>query len=131
MIVEHLLTGLRIGGMVLFLWLGWRVAFESWEVTEQSAAVRLAAWQYYRASIFAICFVMVFLASPENILRAGNYITRETGLYMMCGVTLGACLHAALVHHALDISLGNRPVTWISCASIVGVSALFGLVRVA
>lgn len=127
--MTDLLTGLRIGGMLVFLWLGWRIAFESWEVTAQPVEVRLRAWRFFRAAIFVICFVMVFLASPENILRANGYISAETGFLMMCGVTVGASVHAALMHHALDLSVGKRPITWIACVFMLGLSALFGLVR--
>ncbi len=44
--VEGILTGLRIGAILLWFWIGVRVAFESWQVTEQPVSVRKRGWSY-------------------------------------------------------------------------------------
>lgn len=127
MIADDLLIGLRMSGMVLFSWLGWRVMFESWDVTSASEAVRVRAWYHFRASILVMCFTMVFLASPANILRAHGLISQEFGFWMMVAVTFFAIVYAALVHHALDLVNHKRGGTIFACVLITFVSALWGL----
>ena len=86
-------------------------------ITERTKGVRDQAWRPFRASILVMCFIMVFLASPENILRANGYITDRTGAWMMVGVTAGAMLYACLTHHGLDIANGRRG-SLLSCMAI-------------
>lgn len=126
MMVEDILTGLRLAGMVLFTWLAWRVLFESQEITAQGVIVRIQAWRFFRAGVLSICFVMIFLASPENILRANGMIDDQIGFAMMIGVTLGAILYAGLNHHALDIATSQRGATWFACVLITLSSCAWG-----
>lgn len=105
--------------------------FESWHITEQTGVVRKTAWVYYRASILVMCFIMVFMASPANILLANGLINLQTNFWLMCGVTVGAITYSALVHHGLDIATGRRPVTWAACVLIAVLSGTFGILGLA
>lgn len=129
MISDDLVTGLRIGAIAIFTWLAWRVIFESWGVTGHTEGRREHAWRYLRASILVMCFVMVCLASPANILFANGLISKSVNFWMMGGVTIFACVYATLIHHGLDIINSRRPVTWVASVLIMGSSAVFGLVR--
>ena len=126
---EDILTGLRIGGIAIFAWLAWRILFESFDFTSAPQRVRDHAWRYHRGSILVMCFVMCCLASPANIMLANGIISLETNFWMMCGVTIGACIYAMLKHHGLDIATGKRPVHWVACLLILFISALYGTGR--
>lgn len=127
--VESILTGLRLSGIAIFAWLAWRILFESFDFTKAPEHVRRRAWHFNRSAILVMCFVMCCLASPANIMLANGVIGLETNFVMMSGVTVGACLYATLKHHGLDIATGKRPVHWVACSLIMGISALYSTGR--
>lgn len=130
MIADDLVIGLRLGAMFLFTWLAWRVVFESWTITAQPEPARRRAWRYFRAAVLVLCFVMIFLASPENILRANGIIGERVGFWMMAGVTIGAILYATLMHHAIDIANGRRRATAPACGIVTLISGAWGIGRI-
>lgn len=127
--VEGILTGLRIGAILLWFWIGVRVAFESWHVTEQPAEIRKRGWAYWRAMLLVMAFVIVFLFSPENILRANGYISEQTGFWMMSGGVVGLHGCAYLTHMGLDIATGQGNRAWPSYVAFSVISLIFGATR--
>lgn len=124
---NDLLTGLRIGAIVLWAWLALRVLFESWEITEQTVEIRRKGWAYWRASLLTMSFAVVFFFSPENILRANGYIDAATGFWMMAAGV--ACLHACAIldHMGLDIATGGKNKALPAYLSMSVVSVVYGI----
>lgn len=126
---EELITGLRIGAILLWAWLALRVLFESWHVTEAPAEVRARGWVYWRSMLLLMAFVIVFLFSPENILRANGYITADTGFYMMSAGVAGLHICAYLTLIGLDVATGHKNRAWPAYIAISLASLLYGLTR--
>lgn len=124
-----LTIGLRMGGAVLCCWLFWRVAFESWGVTEQAGAVRRRAWQLFRPSVALVC-IIALIASGENILRAEGVIGDRTGFWLMSSIALGIMAWAVIIHRALDIATQRRGST-AACAGIAAVSLCYAIGKAA
>ncbi len=127
--VEGILTGLRIGASLLWASIAVRVIIESWHVTEQSVAVRKRGWAYWRAMLLVMAFVIVFLFSPENILRANGYITEQTGFWMMSAGVVGLHVCAYLVLMGLDIATGKGNRAWPAYFLLSVVSLIYGVTR--
>lgn len=130
MIADNLITGLRMGAIVVFAWLALRLLLDSWRVTEQARGLRVHAWVYFRASIAVICFSMIFLAAPENILRAEGVIGDRTGFWLMASIALGIMVWAVIIHRALDIATQRRGSTG-ACAGIAAVSLCYAIGKAA
>ena len=126
-VIEGILTGLRIGAILLWAWLGLRVIFESWHVTRQPEEVRHGAWFYWRTMLLVMAFVIVFLFSPENILRAQGYITESTGYYMMASGVVGLHICAYLTMMGLDIATGHKNRALPAYAGVSIVSLVYGM----
>ena len=126
--IDDVLTGLRIGAVILWVWLAWRVMFESWGITKQSPETRHHAWKYWRAMLLVMALVIVFLFSPENILRANGYITQETGFWMLAAGTVGVQVCAWLTMIGLDVATGQRNRAWPVYVAISAFSLGYGLV---
>ena len=126
--IEQLLTGLRMGAIILWAWLAIRVLFESWHVTEASPEVRERGWFYWRSQLLIMAFVIVFLFSPENILRANGYITQETGFWMLAAGTVGIQICAGFTMIGLDVATGHRNRAWPVYVAISAFSLSYGLV---
>ena len=126
-VIENILTGLRIGAIILWAWLGIRVIFESWGITKQTPETRHEAWKYWRGMLLVMAFVIVFLFSPENILRANGYIEETTGFYMMAAGVVGLHVCAYLVMVGLDIATGHRNRAWPVYVALSFVSLIYGV----
>lgn len=122
-----LLTGLRIGALILWSWLWWRLAFESWQITKQPEAVRAHGWKHFRRSLFVMAFAIVVFFSPENLLRVHGHISEQTGFYMLAGGVALLCLSGSLVLHGLDIATNTKARVWPVYAAIVAVSVIYGI----
>ena len=125
--IDELLTGLRIGAIILWAWLAIRVLFESWHVTEAAADIRARGWFYWRSQLLIMAFVIVFLFSPSNILRANGYITEETGFWMMAAGTVGIQICAILTMIGLDVATGKKSRAWPAYIAIGLLSLTYGL----
>lgn len=127
MVIEGVLTGLRIGAIILWAWVALRVVIESWHVTEQAEEVRKHGWAYWRAMLLVMAFVIVFLFSPENILRAHGYISNETGFSMMAAGVVGLHICAYLVMMGLDIATGHKNRALPAYIGVSAVSLTYGM----
>lgn len=127
--VEGILTGLRIGASLLWFWVGFRVIIESWDVTGQPVEVRKRGWVYWRAMLLVMAFVIVFLFSPENILRANGYIGEQTGFWMMSAGVVGLHVCAYLVLMGLDIATGHGNRAWPAYVAFSVISLVYGVTR--
>ena len=126
--IDDVLTGLRIGAIILWVLLAWRVIFESWGITKQPPETRHHAWKYWRGMLLVMAFVVVFLFSPENILRANGYITQETGFWMLAAGTVGVQVCAGFTMIGLDVATGHRNRAWPVYVAISAFSLSYGLV---
>ena len=124
---EDLITGLRIGAIILWLWLGIRVMVDSWHVVEAPEQVRQNGWIYWRAMLLVQAFLIVFLFSPENLLRVNGYITEETGFWMLSAGTAGLHICAYLIMIGLDVATGRKNCAWPVYIAISVVSVVYGM----
>lgn len=110
--VTDLLTGLRIGGALLWLLLWWRIIFESWGITARDEVTRKRGWRYYRAGLLVMCFTLVCLATPANLLRVHGHISEATEKGMMVAVAFCAAVAGGLFLRAMDIATGQDAGGW-------------------
>lgn len=102
--IDPLLTGLRLGAIVLWAWVGLRVIFDSHEITAENEAVRRLGWVYFRSSIVVMSAIVVFIFSPADILVANGMIGAETRKIMSAAGVAGLHLSATLLHLGLDVA---------------------------
>ena len=121
--MTDILTGLRIGGCILWAWILWRILFESWHITEAPDEVRRRGWIHFRRFLALMGFAVVFLFSPENILRVGGYITEEQGFYMLGLGSLIVLVCGILIHHGLDI-VGKRPPSTVAIYFVIALLSI-------
>ena len=126
-VIDELLTGLRIGAIILWAWLAIRVLVESWHVTEAAPEIRGRGWFYWRTQLFTMAFVIVFLFSPANILRANGYISEEASFWMMAWGTAGIQICAILNMIGLDVATGHPNRAWPTYVAIGLTSLAYGL----
>lgn len=122
-------TGLRIGAIVLWAWLAIRLLLDSWKITEREQKVRKSSWTYFRASQLVMAFVVVFLFSPENILRAEGYISEAFGFKLIAVGVVGLHICATLMHMGLDVANGGSKRAWPAYAAMSALSLAWGLVH--
>lgn len=100
----EILTGLRLGAIVLWAWYGLRVLLDSYRITRQSEAVRDQGWSLYRPSEIVMAAIVVFLFSPADILIANGLIGQEDRELLNVGGVIGLHICAILKHLALDVA---------------------------
>lgn len=102
--IEDILTGLRLGAIVLWAWIGLRVLFDSWTVTGEAEAVRERGWRFFRAALLVMSAIVVFVFSPADILIANGYIVQDQRQVLSAIGVVGLHLSAILLHLGLDIA---------------------------
>lgn len=101
--IETILTGLRVGGAILWVWILWRIVFESWRITEAPDEVRRQGWKWFRAYLATMGVAIAFIFSPETILRSAGIITQEQGYWMLAMGSFLNVVCAILIHNGMDI----------------------------
>ena len=104
MMLEAILTGLRLGAIILWAWLGLRVLFDSWTITGESAPVRQRGWRYFRFALLVMSAIVVFVFSPADILIANGYIVQAERQALSALGVIGLHASAIALHLGLDIA---------------------------
>lgn len=102
--VDAVLTGLRLGAIILWAWVGLRVAFDSWSITGEPQEVRIQGWRYFRPSLLVLSALIVFVFSPADILAAHGVIAGEQRHALNAIGALGLHVVAILLHLGLDVA---------------------------
>jgi hypothetical protein len=125
--IKAILTGLGLGGIVLYAWLWLRFYLDSQRADVKALATRGKHWVSWRRAIYTQCFLMVFLSSPHRILKANGHISDQTSFYMMAGVTTAAVINGLYLHHGLDVAHGKPPRHWWTYVLVVLLFTAYGI----
>lgn len=106
--MDEIASGLRIGSSLLWGWVLWRIAFESWHITQAPDEVRRRGWIHFRRFLFLIGFAIVFIFNPVALVRSGGYDSEFLEAWRALGVFITAVC-AILIHHGLDIVAKRSP----------------------
>ena len=106
--MDEVLSGLRIGGAILWAWMLWRVLFESADIHKAPDEVRRAGWVHFRRFIVCMGSSIVVFMAPENILRTSGHMKAETSIAMLSAGSFLVMIAGILVHHGLDIATERR-----------------------
>lgn len=122
-----LLTGLRIGAIILWAWVGLRVAFDSWSITAEAENIRIRGWRFFRPSLLVLSAIIVFVFSPADILVAHGVIVAEERQAMAVVGTVGLHVAAVLLHLGLDVANTHTHRALPVYLAITGLSLAFAL----
>lgn len=129
MSVETILTGLRLGAIILWAWIGLRVVFDSWTITGEAHAIRQQGWRYFRFALLVMSVIVVFVFSPADILIANGYIVQEQRQALSAIGVVGLHVSAIALHLGLDIANHHTRRALPVYLAISLATLLFGLAR--
>jgi hypothetical protein len=126
--VADFASGVRIASSVLWAWVLWRIAFESWRITEAPSDIRARGWIHFRRFLFLIGFAIVFIFNPVAFIKMGGHYSETLEAWRAVGVLI-TTFCAILIHHGLDIVQRRPPSTLAIYFMLLVLSLVYTLTR--